>query len=291
MMKRMTNRKHFTLVELLVVIAIITILAALLLPALGHAIYQARTIACMNNLKQTGVGITQYTNDFDGFYPYTCKQGGPGVCPGGAYNTYCRGHKPQQISASHGATIYYTSEEIWPYFGGEEGYCAINICPHTPGRGRGKVPIAGFRNKQSTYNTFWWLERPGDPWRIRKAMRKLGQRWQGDRRWKVQYQWYNVIASDTYIGFGGVYDPRNLAGVKNAGVGPVANHPNGNTFEWQHGQSENGYAGTTGSTSVNSLADDGAVTTLMNVTNVTSLDHLGGYNAAAVPAANGRPKP
>lgn len=63
------NKKNFTLIELLVVIAIIAILAGLLLPALNSARAKARTISCLNNVKQMGALGIQYTNDFDGALP------------------------------------------------------------------------------------------------------------------------------------------------------------------------------------------------------------------------------
>jgi len=61
--------KAFTLIELLVVIAIIAILAAILFPVFARARENARKAACMSNLKQIGIGVMMYAQDYDESYP------------------------------------------------------------------------------------------------------------------------------------------------------------------------------------------------------------------------------
>jgi prepilin-type N-terminal cleavage/methylation domain-containing protein/prepilin-type processing-associated H-X9-DG protein len=69
------RREAFTLVELLVVIAVIAILAALLLPALSRAKVSADGAVCKNNLRQIGLALRLYLDDFSGYPPVLAMDG------------------------------------------------------------------------------------------------------------------------------------------------------------------------------------------------------------------------
>ena len=79
-MKRKTG---FTLIELLVVIAITAILAAILFPVFARARENARKANCLSNLKQIGLAITQYVQDYDEMMPFTSAGGATYLMPDG----------------------------------------------------------------------------------------------------------------------------------------------------------------------------------------------------------------
>lgn len=66
-----SGQRAFTLIELLVVIAIVAILAAMLFPVFAQAREKGRQASCLSNLRQLGMAVGMYLQDYEAFPPFS----------------------------------------------------------------------------------------------------------------------------------------------------------------------------------------------------------------------------
>ncbi len=103
-------QRGFTLIELLVVIAIIAILAAILFPVFAQARERARAISCVSNMKQIGLGLIMYTQDYDETYPAAQSITAPiNGEPVGGFNSSVRWRTPIDTQLSP----YIKNDAVW----------------------------------------------------------------------------------------------------------------------------------------------------------------------------------
>ncbi len=120
-------RAGFTLIELLVVIAIIAILAAILFPVFARARENARRASCSSNLKQIGLGLLQYSQDYDESLPFFF------------YGANGNASNPN-------GTLYKWMDAAYPYIKSEQ----VFTCPSDSGTGKNYIY---YKNLPAASNT------------------------------------------------------------------------------------------------------------------------------------------
>ncbi len=156
MTPRRGTRRGFTLIELLVVIAVIAIIAAILFPVFAQAREKARSVSCLSNERQLGLGTLMYAQDYDEMLPIGDSGNGtdpsprhtwralilPYVkntavyrCPSNQYATafqnlyaqYYPGDTALGLSISYAGNTWWAQNLDWPFVGHADGVTLAEV--------------------------------------------------------------------------------------------------------------------------------------------------------------------
>jgi len=157
-MPRTTKSSGFTLIELLVVIAIIAILAAILFPVFARARENARRTSCLSNLKQMGLAVMQYIQDYDEKYPYALTviptdantPGGVWFTNRWAWNQVLYPyHKSIQVNVCPNGDARYSRNPLQGHYGAN-----LSLMPD----GQGTTPPVAMSQVQASANTYMLMD-------------------------------------------------------------------------------------------------------------------------------------
>jgi prepilin-type N-terminal cleavage/methylation domain-containing protein/prepilin-type processing-associated H-X9-DG protein len=180
------QRGAFTLIELLVVIAIIAILAAILFPVFAKAREKARQVTCSSNLKQIGLALLQYTQDYDEVMPNAHT---------GPSNT------------SDNVSSYKWNDQIYPYTKSVQ----VFHCPDDSGVSGGTGNYVFWQNLTAPSNAYYgsygivtsyWdgtddAVGPGNAIPIGKLQSPASTAWVADSSDSFEITWKNKAANPT----------------------------------------------------------------------------------------------
>jgi len=202
------NKRAFTLIELLVVIAIIAILASILFPVFARARENARRASCSSNMKQIGLAIVQYTQDYDEKYPVQLQSSTTSVT---------------NFTTATGANVSNWAFEIYPYLNNWQILTCPSSIPSTstaPPSGNNSNSYLGngviFRHPTSGGISLATIQEPSDTIMLQEYSLAVAASWVRPMAISTsnltRYEYWLQGTSATPIGTGSTYDRLHFDG-------------------------------------------------------------------------------